>query len=74
MNSKYIIFVTVLYFFSCLACVYAEDEPKKQLQIGIKKRVVDCKIKSKKGDLLHMHYKVRSSIILGLFFMVKLCN
>lgn len=69
MNSKYIMFVTVLYFSSCLVCVYAEDEPKKQLQIGIKKRVVDCKIKSKKGDLLHMHYKVCLSIILGLFFM-----
>lgn len=66
MNSKYKLFVTVLYFSSCLLCVYAEDEPKKQLQIGIKKRVADCKIKSKKGDLLHMHYKVRFNIIKGV--------
>lgn len=67
MNSNYKLFVTVLYFSSFLLCVYAEDEPKKQLQIGIKKRVADCKIKSKKGDLLHMHYKVCSSIVTGPF-------
>ncbi|EDV24056.1 expressed hypothetical protein [Trichoplax adhaerens] len=30
----------------------AEDK----LQIGIKKRIPDCKIRSKKGDTLHMHY------------------
>lgn len=36
--------------------VYAE----KKLQIGVKKRVdpEDCKIKSRKGDKLHMHYTV----------------
>lgn len=29
---------------------------KKQLQIGIKRRIDSCRIKSKKGDFLHMHY------------------
>lgn len=29
---------------------------KKKLQIGIKRRVDNCQIKSKKGDFLHMHY------------------
>ncbi|KAG5851938.1 hypothetical protein ANANG_G00057150 [Anguilla anguilla] len=29
---------------------------KKKLQIGIKKRVDNCPIKSRKGDVLHMHY------------------
>nr|CAD7574741.1 unnamed protein product [Timema californicum] len=29
---------------------------KKKLQIGVKKRVENCKIRSNKGDLLHMHY------------------
>lgn len=35
-------------------------DKKKGLQIGIKKRVdpADCKVKSKKGDVLHMHYTV----------------
>lgn len=35
-----------------------KDVKKKGLQIGIKKRVdpEDCKVKSKKGDSLHMHY------------------
>nr|XP_032660267.1 peptidyl-prolyl cis-trans isomerase FKBP2 isoform X2 [Chelonoidis abingdonii] len=31
-------------------------EGKKKLQIGVKKRVENCPIKSRKGDVLHMHY------------------
>jgi hypothetical protein len=31
---------------------------KKKLQIGVKKRVDNCQVKSKRGDFLHMHYKV----------------
>ncbi|GFG36194.1 hypothetical protein Cfor_06411 [Coptotermes formosanus] len=30
---------------------------KKKLQIGVKKRVDNCQVKSKRGDFLHMHYK-----------------
>lgn len=42
-------------------CVYAhaeEDDKKQKLQIGVKKRVDpdQCKIKSRKGDVLSMHY------------------
>ena len=40
-----------------------DEEPKKKakkpvtkLQIGVKKRVEDCKVRSKKGDSLQMHY------------------
>lgn len=29
---------------------------KKKLQIGVKKRVENCPIKSRKGDVLNMHY------------------
>ncbi|PVD26778.1 hypothetical protein C0Q70_14456 [Pomacea canaliculata] len=29
---------------------------EKKLQIGIKKRVENCPVKSRKGDTLHMHY------------------
>ncbi|XP_046971968.1 peptidyl-prolyl cis-trans isomerase FKBP2 [Vanessa cardui] len=35
--------------------VVASDAPRK-LQIGVKKRPAECPTKSKKGDLLHMHY------------------
>ena len=41
----------------------SSEEPKreqKKLQIGIKKRIEDCAIKSRRGDLLHMHYTVGS--------------
>ncbi|XP_028626839.1 peptidyl-prolyl cis-trans isomerase FKBP2 [Grammomys surdaster] len=31
-------------------------EGKRKLQIGVKKRVDHCPIKSRKGDVLHMHY------------------
>ncbi|CAB3406259.1 unnamed protein product [Caenorhabditis bovis] len=36
---------------------FAADEKKiDKLQIGIKKRAEECEMKSKKGDILHMHY------------------
>ncbi|XP_063234059.1 peptidyl-prolyl cis-trans isomerase FKBP2 [Bacillus rossius redtenbacheri] len=57
---------TSKFLFLCFVCVTlevqaSEDEGtntnlKQKLQIGIKKRVENCKVKSKKGDLLHMHY------------------
>ena len=42
---------------SLLTEVVHGDE-KKKLQIGIKKRVDNCPIKSRKGDVLNMHYTV----------------
>ncbi|XP_038180214.1 peptidyl-prolyl cis-trans isomerase FKBP2-like [Arvicola amphibius] len=33
-----------------------EAEGKHKLQFGVKKRVDHCPIKSRKGDVLHMHY------------------
>jgi hypothetical protein len=50
----------LLIFICLLIAVSAqskESKPKK-LQIGIKKRVENCSMKSKRGDLLHMHYTV----------------
>lgn len=38
----------------CVVGVRGAD--KKKLQIGIKKRVDNCPIKSRKGDVLNMHY------------------
>ena len=50
---------------SQLLCLVSCDDDKddkkvKKLQIGVKKRVdpEDCKLKSRKGDILHMHYTV----------------
>ncbi|CAH3159841.1 unnamed protein product [Pocillopora meandrina] len=34
----------------------ADKKDSKKLQIGVKKRVADCKTRSKSGDTLHMHY------------------
>jgi len=39
-------------FVLVLSCI-AEAQ---KLQIGIKKRVENCTVKSKKGDLIHVHY------------------
>ncbi|KAK3714413.1 hypothetical protein QZH41_020644 [Actinostola sp. cb2023] len=33
-----------------------EKKNVKKLQIGVKKRVKDCTMRSTKGDSLHMHY------------------
>ena len=35
-----------------------EKKPPKKLQIGVKKRVENCDQKSRRGDLLSMHYTV----------------
>merc|ERR1712071_243285 len=46
-----------LFVVLCLiAMVIAKESKPKKLQIGIKKRVENCTVKSKRGDLLHMHY------------------
>ena len=37
-------------------------EGKRKLQIGVKKRVDHCPIKSRKGDVLHMHYTVGEGV------------
>ena len=48
------------FLFVCLviAIVVAKEGKTNKLQIGIKKRVENCSVKSKRGDLLHMHYTV----------------
>lgn len=49
----------------------------KKLQIGIKKRIEGCEVKSKKGDVLHMHYKVLysfSDLNVKLYMCVCVCN
>jgi hypothetical protein len=49
----------VLLLLACVVVVVLAKESKsKKLQIGIKKRVDNCTVKSKRGDLLHMHYTV----------------
>jgi len=44
------------FFLTYLVLTVADEKPKKKLQIGIKKRVENCSVKSKKGDMLKMHY------------------
>ncbi|XP_076067119.1 peptidyl-prolyl cis-trans isomerase FKBP2-like [Oratosquilla oratoria] len=50
--------VVVLMAFGAISS--GEEEKKKdkakKLQIGVKKRVDNCTLKSRRGDLLHMHY------------------
>ncbi|GAB1601500.1 peptidyl-prolyl cis-trans isomerase FKBP2-like [Argonauta hians] len=57
---KWFISVCVCLFALCLveAADKKEDKKVKKLQIGIKKRVDpdQCKVKTKKGDVLKMHY------------------
>ncbi len=40
----------------CISSCSADEAPKKQLQIGIKKKVENCEMRAKKGDSLSMHY------------------
>lgn len=47
---------------SVLIIDYVSAAGEKKLQIGVKKRIPadECKVKSKKGDKLEMHYTVSS--------------
>ena len=46
--------LTLISFLIC-GCL-AEEKKVTKLQIGVKKRVENCEVKSRKGDTLHMHY------------------
>ncbi len=53
----------------CMSSVLGEEKKSvKKLQIGIKKRVENCSVKSRKGDKLSMHYTVSSFYPLTLLF------
>lgn len=56
-----------------LVQIYAstDDKKKKKLQIGVKKRVENCGMKSRKGDTLHMHYTVHGEPLLLFLFLSK---
>lgn len=46
-------------FFGGFALIYLVGvNAEAKLKIGIKKRIEDCTTKTKKGDLVHMHYTV----------------
>jgi len=61
MEVSKVLFISCLVLFQLIAveCEEKKQEKVKKLQIGIKKRVDNCNLKSKKGDLLHMHYEGR---------------
>ena len=57
-----------LFIALCLvAMVIGKESKTKKLQIGIKKRVENCTVKSKRGDLLHMHYTVTLNYLPNIF-------
>lgn len=47
--------ITIIF---CINIVFSEGKETRKLQIGVKKRAENCPTKSKKGDLLHVQYKV----------------
>ena len=60
---------TMKYTIICISLVLAaviytahcdddDDKKPKKLQIGIQKRAENCPMKSRKGDTLHMQYRV----------------
>lgn len=48
-------------FLLCLAglALAQSVHAEAKLKIGVKKRVENCTVRTKKGDLVHMHYTVR---------------
>lgn len=61
MNTTKVLFSLLVGLCVLATPLAAEESEKKKvtkLQIGVKKRVEGCERKSRKGDLLHMHYTV----------------
>lgn len=56
MTSDHLMRVATLLLLVAFAVSEEPKREQKKLQIGIKKRIEDCAIKSRRGDLLHMHY------------------
>ncbi|KAK9511399.1 hypothetical protein O3M35_000063 [Rhynocoris fuscipes] len=56
MNYIILSFPLILFSISIDSVTSESKSQAKKLQIGIKKRVDNCTVKSTKGDLLHMHY------------------
>jgi len=56
--SQSLLVISVVVLLECLISRAEANKDKQKLQIGIKKRVdaENCKIKSRKGDVLSMHY------------------
>lgn len=51
---KVVVCVALIILVQC----YQSSAVEERLNIGVKKRVKDCKMKSQNGDTLHMHYTV----------------
>lgn len=49
----------ILVILSLFAATCYAANGQGKLQIGIKKRVEDCTMKTRKNDLVHIHYTVR---------------
>lgn len=62
-----------------LVLVCCDDRELARLQIGVKKRIDNCEIRSKKGDTLNVHYVVSMLPQDGVFCYIllnekKCCN
>ncbi len=63
--------ISSLILFVLLNLALANED---KLKIGIKKRVENCTVKSKKGDLIHVHYRVSSSEDLRGIILIQMLN
>lgn len=54
----YLCYLLIFVWVVCDGANFTNNTKPRMLQIGIKKRIENCTVKSKKGDLLHLHYKV----------------
>ena len=70
MKISQLLYVSTVLVAALAVYVTAEEDKKKKLQIGVKKRIDPelCTIKSKKGDTLHMHYTVSLTCYYLLYY------
>ncbi len=57
-----------------ISMALVQGTEKKKLQIGIKKRVDNCPIKSRKGDVLNMHYTVCVWLLWPKYYSCPKCR
>ena len=63
MNNT-ILYIALLAIIAAVCFDTVSADKKKKLQIGVKKKVENCERRSKKGDVLKMHYTVRLFVLI----------
>lgn len=68
-------FIIILFTLTVITLsAFAKENMKPTIKIGIKKRAKNCEVKARKGDTIHVHYRVRFIHIWIDFSITSVCS